>query len=70
MATRRIRFVSKRPELFEPDQQRALFLADLLSGRVTATRFFESRDIRGNAVIDYDDPTGVGLRADTRDRNG
>lgn len=70
MATRRIRYVSRHPELFEPVQQRAQFAADILSGRVTVTRLFESRDARGNLVIDYDDPTGVGPRAITDSRNG
>ncbi len=64
MAQRRIRYVrTQRPEAFEPEALYANFMSDLLSGKVTANRLVEARDARGNLVLDYDDPSGVGPRA-------
>ena len=63
MAQRRIRYVkTKSPERFEPPALYANFMGDLLAGKVTANKLIESRDARGNLVLDYDDPTGVGPR--------
>lgn len=64
MAQRRIRYTrTERPELFEPPAVYANFAKDLLGGKVTANRLIEARDPRGNLVLDYDDPTGVGPRS-------
>ena len=63
MAQRRIRYArTKSPEALEPPFTYANFLDDLLSGKVTASNLIEARDSKGNLVLDYDDPTGVGQR--------
>lgn len=48
----------KKAHVFEPPQLYADFIGDLLSGAITADRLYESRDARGNLVLEYDDPNG------------
>lgn len=69
MATRRIRYRRTRsPEQFEPPGVYGNFIRDLQAGTVTASRLIEARDARGNLVIDYDDPTGVGQSLQSPER--
>lgn len=55
MATRR-----QRPQMNEGREMAyARFMADLLAGRVEATRLHESTNARGQLVLEYDDPAPV-----------
>lgn len=59
MATRKKRFVRSKNAEYDADAAvYANFMADLLSGSVTATGLTESRDGRGRLLLDYDDPNG------------
>lgn len=57
MATRRKKYDPVRPAPSDQHQY-AAFIADLLGGRVKASKLVESRDGRGRLVLDYDDPNG------------
>lgn len=64
MAARRVRYSrSGNLERFGPEVEYGGFIADLLSGRVTATRLYDGQAANGHPQFDYDDPTGVGPRA-------
>lgn len=48
----------KKADKFEPADLYADFVGSLLDGSITADRLYESRDSRGNLILEYDDPNG------------
>lgn len=48
----------KKTHVFEPRDLYADFIGELLGGGITADRLYETRDARGNLVLEYDDPNG------------
>lgn len=60
MASRRINYARGRsPEQSGDAVEYAAFLADVLAGKVTASKLIETR-AGGKVALSYDDPTGIG----------
>lgn len=60
MASRRVKYKRTKAQTQSGDEiEYASFIADLLSGGVTATRLYEGR-ANGRPDFEYDDPTGNG----------